>query len=200
MLELLQARWDTAHLGFATWLANRLLADFTDADAGGFFFTASDHEALIHRSKSMSDEAVPSGNGIAAKVFGRLGHLLGETRYLDAAVRTLKSVWPGMESMPHGHTSLMVALEESLFPYQAVIIRGPEAELENWRTQSARPYAPTRYTLAIPGSESRLPGALDSRAAGQQTLAYICNGMTCTAPVRDMITFEQQLDPITEHA
>jgi hypothetical protein len=29
--------------------------------------------------------------------------------------------------MPHGHTSLLVALEESLFPFQTVIIRGNPA-------------------------------------------------------------------------
>ena len=33
------------------------------ATHGGFFFTADDHEQLMHRSKSFGDEAVPAGNG-----------------------------------------------------------------------------------------------------------------------------------------
>ena len=49
---------------------------------GGFFFTSDDHETLIHRTKSFSDDAIPAGNGIAAFVLLRMGHLLGETRYL----------------------------------------------------------------------------------------------------------------------
>jgi uncharacterized protein YyaL (SSP411 family) len=41
----------------------------------------------MHRSKSFGDEAVPAGNAIAAQALTRLGLLLGETRYLDAAAR-----------------------------------------------------------------------------------------------------------------
>jgi uncharacterized protein YyaL (SSP411 family) len=198
ILELLQVRWRDTDLAFAIELAEVVLAHFSDP-AGGFFFTSDDHEQLIQRPKPNHDDATPSGNGIAAKVFGRLGHLLGEARYLEAAERTLKSVWSGIESMPHGHTSLLVALEESLFPYQAVIIRGHGKELEEWRLQSARPYAPARCTLAIPDDVTALPGELDARATAGHTLAYICNGMTCTAPIDRFDAFEQQLDPAKEH-
>ncbi len=69
-------------------------------ESGGFYFTASDHERLIHRSKTFSDEAVPSGNGVAASVLCRLGLLLGEVRYLDAAERTLKAASAVMQQYP----------------------------------------------------------------------------------------------------
>jgi len=65
ILEVLQNEWHTEHLQFATQLADALLAHFLDRDAGGFFFTADDHEALILRSKTFSDEAVPAGSGVA---------------------------------------------------------------------------------------------------------------------------------------
>jgi len=192
ILELLQVRWRDGDLAFAVELAEVVLAHFSDP-AGGFFFTSDDHEQLIQRPKPNHDDATPSGNGIAAKVFGRLGHLLGEARYLEAAERTLRSVWSGIESMPHGHTSLLVALEESLFPYQAVIIRGQGEELEAWRKQSARSYAPARCTLAIPDDVAALPGALGTRAVAGHTLAYICNGMTCDAPVSERGAFAQAI-------
>ena len=198
ILELLQVRWRDGDLAFAIELAEAVLAHFSDA-SGGFFFTSDDHEQLIQRPKPNHDDATPAGNGIAAKVFGRLGHLLGETRYLEAAEGTLKSVWSGIESMPHGHTSLLVALEEALFPYQSVIIRGQGTALEQWRAQSARAYAPTRFTLAIPDNANRLPGELDARTAAQHTQAYICNGMTCSAPVSDLDTFTQQLETTRTH-
>ena len=91
ILELLQARWSSEHLQFAISLADALLEHFEDADAGGFYFTANDHEALIHRPKPLADESVPSGNGIAAFALQRLGFLLAETRYLDAAERALRA-------------------------------------------------------------------------------------------------------------
>ncbi|MBN8279974.1 MAG: thioredoxin domain-containing protein, partial [Gammaproteobacteria bacterium] len=89
ILELLQARWESRHLAFALRLADDLLANFEDRDGGGFWFTAHDHEALLHRSKSMADDALPAGNGVAALALARLGYLVVEPRYLAAAERTL---------------------------------------------------------------------------------------------------------------
>jgi uncharacterized protein YyaL (SSP411 family) len=85
LLELMQAEFRAEDLGFAIELADALLNRFEDSDAGGFFFTAHDHEVLIHRPKTGHDNATPAGNGVAAFALQRLGHLLGETRYLAAA-------------------------------------------------------------------------------------------------------------------
>ena len=79
LLELLQTRWRSSDLEFARQLTDVLLAQFEDGESGGFFFTAADHEQLIHRSKTFSDDSLPSGNGVAASVLCRLGFLLGET-------------------------------------------------------------------------------------------------------------------------
>ena len=59
---------------------------------------------------------MPSGNGVAAITLQRLGHLLGEHRYVDAAERTLRSAWKAMDEYPHGHVTLLTALEEYLSP------------------------------------------------------------------------------------
>src|SRR6185295_16603626 len=120
------------------------------AASGGFFFTSDDHEKLIHRSKSFSDDAIPAGNGIAAFVLQRMGHLLGEPRYLEAAERTLRAAWKAIEQYPHAHTGLLAALEELLNPLEIVILRGKPDEIGRWRRELARIYAPHRVTLAIP--------------------------------------------------
>ena len=94
LLELMQAEFRDHDLAFAVDLADSLLTRFEDPDAGGFFFTAHDHEVLIHRPKTGHDNATPAGNGVAAFALQRLGHLLGEGRYLDAAEKTLRLFWP----------------------------------------------------------------------------------------------------------
>jgi uncharacterized protein YyaL (SSP411 family) len=66
LLELMQAEFRAEDLGFAIELADALLNRFEDRDAGGFFFTAHDHEVLIHRPKTGHDNATPAGNGVAA--------------------------------------------------------------------------------------------------------------------------------------
>jgi len=183
LLELLQTRWRGEDLQFAIELADNLLAHFEDREHGGFFFTADDHEALIHRSRSFSDEAVPSGNAIAAQSLTRLGLLLGETRYLDAAARTLRAAWSPLDRYPHGHAAMLVALEEHLEPPQIVIVRGPAAEAASWRDELAKLYAPRRLTFAIPADARDLPPALADKKPQDGTVAYVCEAMTCSAPV-----------------
>ena len=200
LLELLQARWRARDLSFAIELAEVVLQHFQDPQ-GGFFFTSDDHEALIQRPKPNHDDATPSGNGIAAKVLGRLGHLLGESRYLHAAENTLKASWPEIQSMPHGHASLLLALEESLFPLQTVIIRGSDAATADWQSVATRPYAPRRLTLTIPETVEQLPGQLGERSPRGEVVAYVCSGHTCSVPLTDSDDFKARLTDtdIKEH-
>ncbi len=186
VLELLQTRWRSEDLKFATELAEALLTHFEDRESGGFFFTADDHEQLMHRSRSFSDEALPAGNAIAAQALTRLGLLLGETRFLDAAARTLRAAWPALQHYPHAHTALLVALEEHLEPPEIVIVRGEHKEAESWRDELARVYAPRRLVFAIGSDVVGLPTAIADKKPLPETAAYVCRGMTCSAPVRSL--------------
>ena len=184
LLELLQTRWRSRDLQFAQDLAEVLLEQFEDTEQGGFFFTARDHEKLIHRSKTYGDESVPSGNGIAASVLCRLGFLLGETRYLDSAQRALQAAWAGIQEYPQAHMSLVNALEDFLPSMQILVIRGDAAAAAQWAADLGAIYAPTRMIFAIPDGVE-LPGALAAKSAGPSTVAYLCTGMTCSAPMTD---------------
>ncbi len=194
LLELLQARWDSGHLAFAQEIADLLLEHFEDRDDGGFWFSADDGEALIHRVKPLADEAVPSGNGIAAFALQRLGFLLGEPRYLDAAERTLRAAWRALEEYPHGHVSLLTALEEYLEHPEIVVIRGGGDEIARWSESAAKVYAPRRLVFAIPAGEAGLPGALADRAPVEgETVAYRCLGTHCEMPVTTWEALAAQL-------
>ena len=184
LLELLQARWSDTHLDLATQMAELLLAHFYDAKEGGFYFTADDHEQLMHRPKPYADDATPSGNGIAVFALQRLGFLLGETRYLDAAEQTLRASWKAMDEYPHGHVSLLTALEEYTRHPEIIIIRGPADEIARWRDSAARLYAPRRLVFAIDAKTENLPGALAQRKAEPgKTIAYRCTGSQCSLPL-----------------
>jgi uncharacterized protein YyaL (SSP411 family) len=184
LLEMLQSDWQTQHLQFAIEIADLLLAHFHDNDQGGFFFTADDHEVLIDRPKPLADEALPSGNGIAAFALQRLGFLLGESRYLDAAEKTLRAASQAMEEYPHGHVSLITALEEYLAHPEIIVIRGDADETRRWRDSAAKLYAPRRLVFAIDRDAADLPGALaDRRPVDGETVAYRCVGNHCSLPI-----------------
>lgn len=184
LLELLQARWHSEHLEFAVQLADWLLERFYDPTVGGFYFTAHDAEPLLYRPKPMADEATPSGNGAAAFALQRLGYLLGEERYLKAAEATLKLAWRPMSEFPHGHASLLTALEEWLEPPEIIVLRGATDELADWAQAIGTLYAPRRLTFAIDAGAEQLPGSLAQRQAlPGQTVAYRCIGSECSLPI-----------------
>jgi len=192
-LSLLEARWQRATLAHARDLADTLLAHFEDRAAGGFYFTADDHERLIHRHKPFTDDALPSGNGIAALALARLGHLLGEMRYLEASTRTLCAAWATIERMPSACATLLDALDEHLDPPRIVILRGAEAPLARWRAVARDAYAPRRMVLAIPATATDLPGLLGARVPHGECVAYLCEGTRCLAPITELATLEEAL-------
>ncbi|HEY8537833.1 MAG TPA: thioredoxin domain-containing protein [Steroidobacteraceae bacterium] len=186
LLEALQTRWRTEDLELAQELADVLLAHFRDRSAGGFFFTSDDHEALIHRSKWFADESLPAGNAIAAHALLKLGLLLGEPRYVDAAESTLRAASAAIERYPHAHCAMLVALEDLLDPPVIAIVRGEASESATWRDELTKLYAPKRLVFAIPNSATRLPPGLADKTPHEETVAYVCRGMTCSEPVRSL--------------
>jgi uncharacterized protein YyaL (SSP411 family) len=184
-LELLQAGWRGEDLAFARTLADALLERFEDTASGGFFFTSHDHEPLIHRPKAGHDQATPSGNGVAAFALQRLGHLLGEPRYLAAAERTLKLFYPQLSHQPAGFPSLLAALDEYLAAPDILVLRGPRAEVAAWRRRLAAHYLPRTVALALPNDVEGLSASLAKPVSGQVN-AWLCRGVECLPALLDL--------------
>ncbi len=183
VLELMQAeplRPDDLH--FARGLADALLAQFEDPRDGGFFFTSHDHEALVLRPKSGHDGASASGNGVAALQLQRLGHLVGDVRYLRAAERALALFAPEIGRVPHAFATLVSALSERALPPPVVVLTGPEAPLARWREKLAGDYRPGAVVVQLPDGIAGLPETL-ARPATAAAQAWVCRGTQCLAPI-----------------
>ncbi|MGB8328389.1 MAG: hypothetical protein WCE48_12545, partial [Steroidobacteraceae bacterium] len=192
ILELLQLRWRGEDLEFLRMLLDSVLDHFAD-EAGGFFFTSDDHEALMSRMKSFSDDATPSGNGIAARVLLRAGYLLGETRYLAAAEGALRAAWPGMESQPQAHMTMLTALEEFLRAPELLVLRGDAVEIERWEREIGRLYAPQRLVFTVPSDAPALPAAIAAKADRGRAVAYVCRGPVCSEPIESLAALVNHL-------
>jgi uncharacterized protein YyaL (SSP411 family) len=190
LLEVMQADFRADDLDFARSLADVLLEEF-QAPEGGFYFTGHHHEALIHRSKQGYDNATPNGNGIAAIALQRLGHVLGEPRYIDAAERTLKAFDRVMQHSPAACPSLLMALQEYKDPPAMVIVKGPDEQMRNWKLELNRKYLPNVIILALPESLQNLPATL-SRVSQDAVNAWVCRGVQCLPPI-------DNLDVLMEH-
>ncbi len=193
LIELMQADFSPADLEWATELAEALMDRFHDADAGGFFFTAHDHETLIHRPKPGPDNATPSGNAVAAWALHRLAFLTGETRLSEAAAGTIALFWPQVERHPSGFGSLLAALEEQLLPPRLIQIMGAPDAFGPWRDILDAAYMPTTTTLFIPAGTRGLPPAL-AKPAADAVNAWVCEGVTCLPPIDSPEKMRKLLD------
>ena len=184
LLETLQGSYREADMAWARELADALLAHFEDANAGGFFFTSHDHETLLSRPKPGYDNATPSGNGIAALALQRLGHLLGEARYLDASARCLNLFHAHLAQQPIAYPTLLAVLDEALQPPRVILLRGPQVALNGWAAALAPKLGARDMLLALPNG-LHLPDTL-AKPEADHPVAWICSGTACQPPLTDL--------------
>ena len=188
LVELMQANFRAIDLAFAEDLAEILLKNFESED-GGFYFTSHTHESLIHRPKQGYDNATPNGNGIAAVALQKLGHILGEPRYLQAAERTLKAFDSSMANNPAACASLCHALTEFLTPPTMVIVRGEASKMAVWRDTINQTYYPHHLFFFLDENWDKnmhdLPPTLQ-RNSTEDVNAWVCKGVVCSPSVNDL--------------
>src|SRR5712691_9215628 len=187
LIELLQSEFSLPDLEFAEQLAEVLLGQFEDAEGGGFFFTARDHEPLIHRPKPGYDNATPSGNAVAAWALGRLAALTAEERYAAAAERTLELFYPMMRDSPAGYGAMTIALDERLQPPSILVLRGKPEALTGWQAELAREFLPDTTVLAIADGVPGLPPTLDKPARPEPVNGWLCRGVNCLLLISDLV-------------
>ena len=207
--------------GRLRWLeeAERLMATanayYWDEAEGGFFFTASDHEQLIVRSKLGSDNAIPSGNSVMIANLLRLGVLLGRSEFRDKAERIVSLFGGNAAQSPFGHERFLCGLEAWHEGLQEIAIVGDLDDSPAMEKPTARKSLAVATSLLRVVYESYLPnkvvalldpswpeaGRLTERIpllAGKQAVrgkptAYICRNYACQSPTSNPEALRQQL-------
>ncbi|MBO0725393.1 MAG: thioredoxin domain-containing protein, partial [Blastocatellia bacterium] len=188
LLSLYEASFDTRWFEEARALAETMISQFWDEEAGGFFFTSADHEKLITRAKDFYDNAIPSGNSSAASALTRLSLFTGEDRYRKAAETIFQLMKPAMMRAPSAFGRLLSALDLFLAsPYEIAIIGAPDdAETLAMVDAVFKRYLPNKVVAFAPEAGSKAASAvklLEGRDMidGKAT-AYVCRNFYCEAP------------------
>jgi uncharacterized protein YyaL (SSP411 family) len=115
----------------------------------------------------------------------RLGHLIGEPRYLEAARRTMALFAADVQRVPQGFATLVTAMAEYRSPPTLVMLTGPPAATAAWRAELAKPYLPSVIPLQLPDDTAGLPAML-ARPCGTHPQAWVCRGTACLPPIADI--------------
>jgi uncharacterized protein YyaL (SSP411 family) len=187
----------------AVGLLDAMVDLFLDTERGGFYQTGSDDDPLVLRPKELYDNAVPSGNSVAADVLQRVALLSGEPDLEQigiSAIRLVRGVL-GKSPMAFGHA--LCALDLYVGPSREVAIIGDpnDARTRSLVDEVVRTRFIPNVVLAVgdPGNPETVEGVAllrDRPQVGRLPTAYVCERFTCLLPVTEPEDLAQQLAEI----
>jgi hypothetical protein len=191
-----QPRW----LDSALLLQRALDRSFWDDAAGGYWYTPAAGAAVLIRSKPVFDEALPSGNAVAALNLLRLYSLTQDGALRTRAEMTLRGLASAAERSPVASAGLLEALDWMLDAPREIAITGAasRAEAEPFTRALAHHYLPNRVLVIASDANAaalseRIPWLAGKRAIGGKPTAYLCTNRVCLRPTADPEEFTAQL-------
>jgi len=200
LLALYEATGELRYFDRARSLADAVIEQFWDESDAGFFFTSAHHEELITRTKEYFDNAIPSGNSVAAAALLKLALLTGETGYQRRALDILRMMQQVVKRYPTGFGYLLCALDFYLSEPKEIAIVGSADSHE------VRQFFEEIYSRFIPNKVVALNETGDEAAGERVALlrgrnavdgkptVYVCRDYTCLAPVTNPEQLAQAIE------
>jgi uncharacterized protein YyaL (SSP411 family) len=199
-LTLFETTFEVGWFDHAMDLTDELLRLFPDREAGGFFQTGADADALLVRPKELYDNATPSGNSVAADLLLRLSAFTGDATFEAEALSALRLVGDALARAPGAFGQALSALDRFLGPARAVAIVGdPEGgDTRAMVAEANRRRFRPNLVLAVGAADDAearraIPLLRDRAAVGGRATAYVCEGFSCRLPVTDALALADQL-------
>ena len=184
LLALHQATGAARWLATATELLDLALDHFAGPE-GGFFDTADDAEALLHRPRELTDNASPCGSSALTSALLTASVLVAEPdRYRAAAEAALRAAGALARQYPRFAGHWLTAAEALVRgPLQVAVVGASDAD-RNPLLAAARRLAPGG-TVLLGGAPdaSGVPLLADRPLVDGSAAAYVCRGFVCDRPV-----------------
>ena len=197
ILNFISIKWDSKLLKNAILLSDLLVEKFHDKKDGGFFFTANDHENLIQNPKPTADESFPSGNSVAAKALIKIGFLMNNTNYIDAAHSVFSYASKQVNESPSAHSSLIDAYLLTQFPYVTIILKDNLGgdEINKWLKALSNINKPNVNYFYVKDNNTGYANIDDKTGKGKIT-AFVCSNYTCEQPITEIEKFVNRISTL----
>ncbi len=147
LLGLYEANFNPDNLIAAIELANIMVEDFWNDDAGGFFLGSDNTEELIVRAITAYDGAIPSGNSVAVIVLNKLARITSNMDWLDKAEKTIRTFQTDIKRMPTGHANMLTGFMFNLEAKEVVVVGNENEETHSFIQSISQSYNPNRVLL-----------------------------------------------------
>ena len=199
LLALYEATGEFEWFEGATDLAAKMIDEFWDDETGGFFFTGSNHERLIVRSKEWLDNATPSGNSVAVLVLLRLAQFTANEDFRRRATTVLRLMANQVRRYPSAFGFALAALDFYLSSPLEIALIGPnrDADLSALVRTVWDTFLPNRVIALAQDQPGRaavsIPFLRDRTALDAKPTAFVCQNYTCRQPTQSPTELRSQL-------
>lgn len=205
-LDAYESTADLSYFNFARTIADRMIKDFGDPAAGGFFDTRQSFGekilgALNARRKPFQDSPTPAGNPVAAIALLRLYAYTNDSNYREKAQSTLEVLSGVAGQYGIFAATYGIAAIHFLRPHTQVIVLGNDGVAQDLYHAAIQPFDFAKAVVRISGPvvEQNLPPALaetiPALAARQKgvSAAILCSNFACQPPVHEARALTQML-------
>jgi len=192
LIDVYESSFELSYLRHALEINDLTLHKFWDDKQGGFFFTSSDHEKLLIRTRNLYDNPIPSGNSIAVSNLLRLSEFTGNQSFKEKAEQTVKLYAAQVEKSPTGFAVLLSVLDFFWGKPKEIVVTGDRnsAAFTDIVTVIYNSYLPNKILAYADPSFSRdnkklieiLP-VIDGKITTDGTAnIFVCENFTCKSP------------------
>jgi len=193
LIELYQATFDVKWLELANDWAERMLELFSD-ESGGLFLSGKDVVDMPIRQKEFRDNALPSGNAIAASNLIRLSALLENEQFSKEADKILSSTGADISEIPMAYTGLLCAHMLKENNIHVTIAAGEQLEKMLEAFVDFNPFVTSCVCgKGFEAANILLPFAEDRRTISGKATAYVCDKFGCKPPLENPSSLEKLL-------
>ena len=172
----------------AVMWANELHENYWDQDAGGYFFTSVRTEALITRTLSAADDAVPNANGVMLGNLARLHVMTGDDVFRTRGEALIQALQGPALAGVYAHATFFNSFEIWVETVQCILCGEPDdpgtRALADAILRRPIPNRSLSYVSDTDSLPQEHPAHGKARVDGKATL-YVCKGTRCSLPVSD---------------
>lgn len=172
-----------------------VLSSFLDTTDGGFFFTSSDHEQLITRSKHFYDGSTPSATSVSVFNLVRLARITGNEEFAVIAERVFTIFAPYFAKAPDQFSNLLCAMDFHLSAGTEIVLI-VSSESDDWKELlQVVNESWLRGAVVVVMDNNKLPSAdtvvkdlsllQDRFMVDGKATAYVCHNFACDRPLND---------------
>ncbi len=198
-IAVYELTFDERWLDLAREIADAMIAAFWDPGEKKMYDTAIDAEQLILRPRDVTDNAMPSGNSLAADLLLHLGDLFDVVAYREIARTVTASNAASIAKWPSAFGHLLGVIDMEIYGANevALVSAGDDTSFDVLERVLAAEYVPSLVLAGGRGADVSAVALLKERAPiGGKAAAYVCHGYACAAPVTSAEELMSQLQQL----